>query len=218
MKAIRRKFTENTSRFIFWDETPDFKAAFDYKKLLNTGDFTSSLHEEMVYDSFTTEDWESVPFKTCCFLLKPWNGSNAVVLGDRTSMAFSVESRLPFLDYKFVELVMGLRKTYGDDYKLGYKGWFIEAMKDIIPEEVLRRDKRGFTPPRNEWLKAVVDKYAKFCYDGCLVSNGIMQKDRLVDFFADVSSGNGKLFFAYKVVLLEFWLKRFVEGNEYAPQ
>jgi asparagine synthase (glutamine-hydrolysing) len=214
MKAIRRKFTENPSRFIFWDEIPDFNPAFGFKKALYTKEFENSVCEERLYDFFTTEDWESVPFKTCKFLLEPWNISNSVVLGDRTSMAFSVESRLPFLDYKFMELVMGLRKTYGDDYKLGSKGWFIEAMRDIIHEEALRRDKRGFTPPRNEWLKAVVDRYGKFCYDGCLVSNGIMRKDRLVDFFSDLSSGKGKLFFAYKVVLLEMWLRKFVEGKE----
>ncbi len=215
VKAIKSKLTENPSRFILWDETPDFKAAFNYTKALYTKEFKNRVREEKLYDCFTTEDWGAVPFKTCKFLLEPWNLSNSVVMGDRTGMAFSVESRLPFLDYKFMELVMGLRKTYGDDYKLGAKAWLIEAMKDMIPEEVLRRDKRGFTPPRNEWLKAVVDRYGKFCYDGCLVANGIIQKDRLVDFFVDVSSGNGKLFFAYKIVLLELWLKRFVEGKEY---
>lgn len=214
MKAIRRKFTENPDRFILWDETPDFKPAFGFKKYLYTKEFEDSVREDMLYSFFTTEDWESVPFKTCSFLLKPWNGSNTVVLGDRMSMAFSVESRLPFLDYKFMELVMGLRKTNGDDYKLGPKSWFIEAMRDVIPEEILRRDKRGFTPPRNEWLEAVVDRYGRFCCDGCLVSNGIMQKDRIVNFFVDVSSGNGKLFFAYKLVLLELWLRKFVEGKE----
>ena len=137
MKAIRKKLTTHFDRFILWDENPDFKAAYNYKSLLYSKDFTENVHKEMLYDSFTTGDWESIPFQTCCFLLQPWNGSNNVVLGDRTSMAFSVESRLPFLDYKFVELVMGLRKTYSNDYKLGNKAWFREAMKDLVPCNII---------------------------------------------------------------------------------
>lgn len=214
MKAIRRKLTENLSRFIFWDEMPDFKSAFGFKEELYSPEFLSAMSDEKLYGFFTTEDWSSVPLKTCRFLLDPWNVSNSVALGDRMSMAFSVESRMPFLDCEFFELVMGLRKTYGEDYKLGAKAWFIEAMRDVIPEDVLRRDKIGFTPPRTEWLRAVVDHYGRFCYDGCLVSRRIMQQDKIVNFFADVFSGSGKLFFAYKLVLLELWLRKFVEGKE----
>lgn len=215
MRSLNCKFAENPLRFILWDENPDFKAAFGFKKKLVTSEFEGSVSEEALYAPFSTQDWSSVPLKTCRFLFDPWNVSNAVPQGDRLGMAFSVETRLPFLDHKFIELVIGLRKTYVDDYKLGSKGWLIEAMRGIVPEEVLTRPKIGFTPPREEWLKAVVERYGKYCLDGCLVSKGILRKDSLADFFTNPSTSNLKLFLAYKLTLMELWLTSFIEGKHF---
>lgn len=53
-------------------------------------------------------------------------------------MASSVETRLPFLDYKFVELVIGLRKHKADQM-MGHKYWLKAALKGILSEEVLSR-------------------------------------------------------------------------------
>lgn len=71
---------------------------------------------------------------------------------DRNSMAFSVESRLPFLDYRLVEYVFRLPIAA----KIG-AGWtkrvMREAMKGRLPEEIrLRRDKMGYPTPLNYWL------------------------------------------------------------------
>ena len=84
----------------------------------------------------------------------------------------------------------------------------------LVPIEIIKRNKRGFTPPRTEWLKAVVDSYGKHCYDGFLVSRGIMEKDSIINFFSNISSEGTKVFFAYKIVLLELWLQRFIEGSQ----
>ena len=71
---------------------------------------------------------------------------------DRNSMAFSIETRLPFLDYRLVELVFSLP----DDQRLsGVTGKAIlrDALADRIPPGVLeRRDKMGFETPTDRWL------------------------------------------------------------------
>ena len=213
LSALKRKFTENPSRFILWDETPDFKTSFKFIKDICAPGFEGAVDDGLLYAPFSTDDWSSVQLKTCRFMLDPWNVSNSVPQGDRLGMAFSVENRLPFLDHKFIELVVGLRKTYMDDYKLGPKAWFREAMRGIIPEDVLARRKTGFTPPREEWLKAVVGRYSERCRGGRLEAAGILRRDRMDNFFDDISSGGGKLFFAYKLVLLELWLQEFMGGN-----
>jgi asparagine synthase (glutamine-hydrolysing) len=74
---------------------------------------------------------------------------------DRNSMAFSVEARTPFLDYRLVEEV---RSWQASD--LIVDGWtkapLREAMRGVVPEVVrLRRDKLGFATPERAWLRAL---------------------------------------------------------------
>jgi asparagine synthase (glutamine-hydrolysing) len=70
---------------------------------------------------------------------------------DRNSMAFSVEARVPFLDYRVVELCLRMP----DSVKLGggiAKGVLRRSMKGLVPEKVLqRRDKMGFVTSEPIW-------------------------------------------------------------------
>jgi len=71
---------------------------------------------------------------------------------DQMSMAASVESRVPFLDHKFVEHAVGLPsalKIRG----LTTKAVLREALKDLVPREILRRSKMGFPVPVGRWLR-----------------------------------------------------------------
>lgn len=72
---------------------------------------------------------------------------------DRNSMAYSVESRLPFLDYRLVEYTFNLPSAV--KFKNGQTKWILrEALKDILPEKILaRHDKMGFTVPEVYWMK-----------------------------------------------------------------
>jgi asparagine synthase (glutamine-hydrolysing) len=71
---------------------------------------------------------------------------------DRNSMAHSIETRLPFLDYRLVSLVFNLSsewKVRGGENKVLLR----EAMRQRIPELVRRRkDKMGFPTPFRKWL------------------------------------------------------------------
>lgn len=215
IRLRHRVLSSNPDTFIFYDEVPEFLSAFNYLQTLYTEEFKNNIHEEELYSFFTSKNRDEIPIEICKFLFQTWLYSNCVALGDRMSMASSVELRLPFLDYQFVELIMGLRKTYRDDYKLGYKKWFIDAMEGIIPEEILTRRKRGFTPPVNKWYKGVVDRYGRLCSDGYLVSRGVMKRDKIIELI-DGSIYKGKdLYFSYKFVLIELWCRMFILGEDY---
>jgi hypothetical protein len=69
--------------------------------------------------------------------------------------------------------VIGLRKTY-PDLALGPKKWFREAVKDIVPEFVINRRKRGFTPPWRDWRRSIARAYGDQLRDGYLVNHGIL--------------------------------------------
>ncbi len=72
---------------------------------------------------------------------------------DRMSMANSIETRLPFLDYRLVEFMATVHK----DVKL--QGWELKSVLrnsvgKRLPDSVLNAPKRGFAIPLREWFKA----------------------------------------------------------------
>lgn len=71
---------------------------------------------------------------------------------DQMSMAASIESRVPFLDHKFVERAAatpGRYKLHGWQTKVVLR----EAIKDVVPKEILTRKKMGFPVPMGRWLR-----------------------------------------------------------------
>ncbi len=84
--------------------------------------------------------------------LKLYLQESILVKVDRASMACSLEVRAPFLDYEFVEFVMGLPS----ELKLkGFTSKYIlkKAMKNFLPDEVIQRKKKGFGVPIAKWVK-----------------------------------------------------------------
>jgi asparagine synthase (glutamine-hydrolysing) len=72
--------------------------------------------------------------------------------GDRNSMRFSIESRVPFLDRALTEFLFSLPEEWlvGPDGTT--KRILRDAVRGWIPDEVIdRRDKIGFETPENDW-------------------------------------------------------------------
>ena len=70
---------------------------------------------------------------------------------DRMSMAHSIEARVPLLDHKLIEFVQRLPaqiKLHDDRTKHLFK----QAMRGILPAEIIDRPKQGFDVPINKWL------------------------------------------------------------------
>jgi len=84
--------------------------------------------------------------------LKTYLPDNILVKVDRMSMATSLEARVPYLDYRFVELatsIPGNMKLKGTQTK-----WILkQAMADLLPDEILNRGKEGFSIPIKNWLQ-----------------------------------------------------------------
>ncbi|MBK8020245.1 MAG: asparagine synthase (glutamine-hydrolyzing) [Chloroflexi bacterium] len=73
---------------------------------------------------------------------------------DKMCMAMSVEARAPFQDLSVVEL--GYRLPV--EYKLGgdSKRVLKDALRGLVPENVLHRPKWGFNPPASDWMRNVL--------------------------------------------------------------
>jgi asparagine synthase (glutamine-hydrolysing) len=84
---------------------------------------------------------------------------------DRNSMAFSIESRLPFLDYRLVEYLFSLPSAF--IIRNGYTKYaYRKSMEGLIPEEVLwRKTKVGFKMPEYELMKKNIDYVKRILND-----------------------------------------------------
>jgi asparagine synthase (glutamine-hydrolysing) len=72
---------------------------------------------------------------------------------DRNSMAFSIESRVPFLTPKLAQFMLSLPEEHLVAADGTSKAVFRRAMRGIVPDVILdRRDKIGFATPEREWL------------------------------------------------------------------
>ncbi len=71
---------------------------------------------------------------------------------DRAAMAVSLETRAPFLDPRVGQFAASIPVEYKLKGKSG-KVILKEAMKDLLPHEILHRPKKGFGIPIAEWLK-----------------------------------------------------------------
>jgi asparagine synthase (glutamine-hydrolysing) len=67
---------------------------------------------------------------------------------DRASMANSLEVRVPLLDHELVECVAAMPPQARWDKRI-----LREAMRGLLPDEILTRSKKGFSAPLLDWLK-----------------------------------------------------------------
>jgi asparagine synthase (glutamine-hydrolysing) len=129
---------------------------------------------------------------------------------DRNSMAHSIESRVPFLDYRLVEFVVGLP----DEFKLSggiTKNVLRASMKDILPDNIRNRmDKLGFVTPEEVWMKEDVKGLFRNRLKAVINnSNGIIKKEAL-DFFDDLIDGKRPFsHMPWRLISFGEWLERF---------
>lgn len=78
--------------------------------------------------------------------------------GDRNSMRFSVESRVPFLTTDMADFMFSLPECYLVSSEGETKHLLRSALRGIVPDVVLdRRDKIGFATPEQQWLMPMAD-------------------------------------------------------------
>ncbi|MEQ1747769.1 MAG: asparagine synthase-related protein, partial [Saprospiraceae bacterium] len=135
---------------------------------------------------------------------------------DRNSMWFSLEARVPFLDYRLVERTLALP----DDMiirKGMTKNILREAMKGTLPEAIrMRRDKVGFETPEAEWFrKPVFQKYiTDLIHSEPFVSRGIMDIKKVHAIYQKHLAREGNYSREiWKWIHLDKWYNQFIDGK-----
>jgi asparagine synthase (glutamine-hydrolysing) len=128
---------------------------------------------------------------------------------DRNAMSNSVESRVPFLDRKLVELLNALPDDQLIDEAATTKAVFRRAMRGTVPDPILdRRDKVGFATPERRWLQEIGGFVESQLADSGAV--GGLSGAGLRNEWRALAEGRGRFdFHIWRALNLIAWARRF---------
>ena len=138
---------------------------------------------------------------------------------DRNAMAFSLESRVPYLDVRFVEYVASLpldQKIRNGVTKIALRN----AVKGIIPERIrCRMDKMGFVTPEEIWMRETLRPFvlavlSADSFQGRPYWNaGAVMRDYQA-FLGGESAYSPEI---WRIVCTELWLRKFFDRKTGSP-
>ena len=208
----------SNSHLYFYEHNVDFNYALTMSNKLYQKEFAESVCNSPEKEYYRLNGIQDIPVQMIDTLCKTWLYSDPVALGDRLSMANSVELRSPFLDYQLVELCIGINKKNNETYKKPAKSDLKKALDTYLPREILNRPKQGFTPPVRNWLMFIYKEYSHLLINGYLVENGFISASGLTRLLKIIKYWRGlrytRLMYVYKLILLEIWLRQFTKAKE----
>jgi asparagine synthase (glutamine-hydrolysing) len=159
LRAIARHGNEASRRasLALWSDA-EKKALLSDRMLALATESTESLFRQ-AYEASGTSDPLNRALACDFSMLLP---DQVLAFVDRLSMAHSVEVRPPFLDYRLVEFsakLPGTMKIKGGRSKHILK----EAMRGLVPDEIIDRPKEGFVLPVDAWLRKELRPLAEQC-------------------------------------------------------
>jgi len=131
---------------------------------------------------------------------------------DKNSMHFSIESRLPFLDFDLLKYLFSL-----PDEAIIKDGWnkFIlrQAMKNFLPKKILaRRNKIGFTTPEYDWFFAKKDEILKIFLSDSFAKRKYFNQKAVLQAFQEFIDGKiDDTMIFWRLINLELWLRVFFD-------
>lgn len=149
VKNIFGKRTASFKRILQTKSKADFIYGIflGYNSLLKNRDTTwlKNYSKSLEYSNNTLQ-------KTADLNIKLWLENDSNVKVDRASMAYSVEVRSPFLDYRIIEFARTLPISFR--YLPGRKKRILrDILKEYIPEAIFDHPKRGFAVPIGKWIR-----------------------------------------------------------------
>jgi asparagine synthase (glutamine-hydrolysing) len=162
-----------------------------------------------IYDNY--KNLASNPIQKAADLnIKLWLENDSNVKVDRASMAFSVEIRSPFLDYRVIEFARTLPVSYR--FENGTRKKILrDILKEYIPERVFNQPKKGFAIPLGSWIKKQLKtEFISNLSDDFLNSMPNLNVSKFKEIFNDHLKGkNDYSFDIWKVYVFSKWCQEF---------
>jgi asparagine synthase (glutamine-hydrolysing) len=137
-----------------------------------------------------------------------------LTIGDRMTMAHSLESRAPLIDYKVVEFAATLPaniKLKGNNLKYILR----QVAKRYLPPEVTRLKKQGFRFPLGIWFRTDLKEFLLRLFEQSrFVELGLFEKSYIDNLLEEHISGKVDHNYRIWVLLnLEYWYRMYFEGE-----
>jgi asparagine synthase (glutamine-hydrolysing) len=131
---------------------------------------------------------------------------------DRMSMANSLEARVPYLDHKFVETVAQVPSSYRLK-GLTTKYILKKAAEQLLPKEIVHRQKQGFSVPMKQWLRGDLETFMREVLDITRIRRqGYFDSDRVSEMMnAHVAGRANYQHQLWAIMVFQLWHQKYLE-------
>ena len=137
--------------------------------------------------------------------------------GDKNSMRWSVESRVPFCDHDLINCLI----NYSDEDKFRNhltKAIVRDSMRDILPKEIIeRKSKEGFSTPERKVLQSIEIKtdFNRILNSDLISKYPYIKRKQVIDMYADhCANKKDHKNELTKIYLLYKWIEKFIENDK----
>jgi asparagine synthase (glutamine-hydrolysing) len=198
---------------VFWGGVDAFSQRAKLEVLsprlrMRFGNQTSWQAIRPIHERFMEKAWERTPVKWMTYVDLNLRLPELLLMRlDKMGMGVSLETRVPFLDHKFVQLAMSIPEqviTRGNESKHILK----KAVRDLIPNDIIDRRKQGFGVPIHDWFFEQFGEFARRELSEFCDKTDFLDRPAVMKL---IRSGQG----AHAWFLLNFalWWKEFIEGK-----
>jgi len=171
--------------------------------------FSTAASQSASMDDFTKTSWLE---------LRSYMASTLLRDTDAMSMHHSLEVRVPFLDLPLVEGVLSIPAT--QKFKPEQpKSLLIEALRDILPEEIVAQRKRTFTFPWDNWFRGDLGRrVAQAMGEWSAVLEPVVSSKFAIDTWNEFLKGRTSWSRPWSLYVLNEWVKRHFSSVARVPR
>ena len=178
---------------------------------------------EALLDAVSPSWRKESPLGLSCLLdVSVYMGSQLLRDSDATSMAHSLELRVPYVDME----VAAFARTCGDDFKLSFDGGtdhhyhnsgakqvLVRALRDVLPPGTESRPKRGFTVPFEHWMRGSLSPLVReTCQPDTVARRGLVDPKMVAELYRIAEKGGGTLYpKLWSLMVLELWCREVLD-------
>ena len=125
---------------------------------------------------------------------------------DRNSMAFSIETRVPFMDFKVVEFLYSIPSSY--KIRNGFTKYILrDALDKILPEKIQKRkSKLGFSTPQDKWMQSELFDYFKNYFKN--MKNPYLDSIQIFNEFEKISNESYDSDIFFRIFCFDKWYQK----------
>ncbi len=167
-------------------------------------------HKEKTFAQILAKSTANSPENTAqALVINTWLTGNALLHGDKVTMAHSLEARIPFFDAD----MMRFAAQVPVDLRMRENKYVLrEAMRPLLPEFALERPKQPFSTPILNWFgDELRNRIQATLLDPSARIQTLFQKAPLEKLLRDHFSGQAlQVEVVFRLLTLEFWMRRFL--------